>query len=1283
MLRAVQTNERAADDFALTHLLAGLRSDEHLTASFRPLGSRGRGAGNPQSHVPPTEHPTHVGEETQRPIEALPHRLVTHQTIALLDLPDNASGIIGTGGQAVIYSYVQEELGREVAVKTLRPGYRSLEEIEDLVREACVTAGLEHPGIVPVHYLHLPDHFDDPPYWVMKRIRGESLAMHLPSGNAPWEFRRLLEVYRRLLDAVAFAHSRGVVHCDIKPPNVLVGSFGEMQLTDWGLAVALNPDGPTRPAPPLNDAPAASGNARNTSREELPDSIARLNRAVREGRIGAIPAAQAGGGAGTPIYMAPEQLERTAENVDERTDVFLLGGVLYAMLTGLAPHDIAGDMGETTMQRRYDAIRSCSTIVPPEQRRTSAGLPSRLQGMSSSAMASISAIAMKALSQEKADRYQSVEELGRTLRDWEADAAGTALCAQAEAELVEARTRGRRGAAAYAQAIALAGAALEHQPDNRRAIEIREHAVSSLHAIQVRSARRLWAAVAAVALAFVIGAIGYARTSRQRAAAVAQRSRAEEMTRIVEAQKTRIEDTLETSLRNLLASRFREENYEGVMETAGQIKARFGASALRRSEMMDALRPALWLNGVLGRWQTGLAGADGILSSPRDDTVYIVRGKKVHIFDAMKGSVTGTITLPGDPATSRAVFSRGDSGLWTGIGSQLVHMEAGEIVRSLNIATMAVPPLPEAVDVADESQEREWIERVGRTWPITAVTVCEPKRTAAVVLGDAIVCLLDLQEGESILWWYGFRDGRSYAFRPEPEVLSSLIELSPDGSWMAWRPGRRRHVILLNLSDVRNVFAVQNRDHPIRAIRFREDGSGVWCVTAQGMAFCMQTDPSTYHTRAESYTEYRPNYPLPFSQISVACFDPRGHHFCALTDQGDLLVAPSVPHTSYTVRRRTPHRNWAGGVLNDDGVVTAIADDGELVRYDGRAFGEMAFQHERRYVSLAPGAAPGRFFAVTRRDEETGRAQLVEITVDDRNGELTASDLGTGNLSFKSAEGVPLISATENGTHVAVFAGCRGYIYDLATGDIVHRFPERRCIVSTMAFSRDGRSFCYGAWTGELRVLRVGSWETVFSRDCSRWVYDCRVTQSVGEEARVLFCGEDDTWQTQCHKLFSPEIVWQAPGLGGVPNVMIPWRDGSGEDRYWIGHHWGNYVCLSAADGEMIHEQERWRGLGPEIETTSHGTPFVAFLTHGREIQICLLANIEPLFDPHSIRTRPERIVFNRDGSRLAALDEGRLTLIEAARWRGNPLLRKNLEAHMGSEILPSSVWNESLDSDE
>ena len=208
-------------------------------------------------------------------------------------------GELGRGGMGSVLLARQPSLDRDVAVKV---PLRSASEatVHALVREARTTGSLEHPAIVPVHAIAF-DHAGTPAL-VMKRIDGVSWATLLKEPNhGAWRFvasagRDRLESQVQLLmqvcNAVAFAHRQGVLHRDIKPANVLIGEFGEVYLADWGVA----------------------------TKKPLPGE---------ERKVGLV---------GTPLYFAPEMVTGDDHQMDERTDVYLLGGTLFHALTGLPPH---------------------------------------------------------------------------------------------------------------------------------------------------------------------------------------------------------------------------------------------------------------------------------------------------------------------------------------------------------------------------------------------------------------------------------------------------------------------------------------------------------------------------------------------------------------------------------------------------------------------------------------------------------------------------------------------------------------------------------------------------------------------------------------------------------------------------------------------------------------------------------------------------------------------------------------------------------------------------------
>ena len=294
-------------------------------------------------------------------------------TPALCD-PYDDLGLVARGGMGSVHRALDRLLGRHVAVKLL---HESISDRPDLVRrfvlEAQITGALEHPNIVPVHLLGKGS--DGLPCFSMKLVEGRTLRAEIQDeAGLPWPSGRLddlVQVLLKVCDAVAFAHSRGVVHCDIKPENIMVGEFGQVYLMDWGVARVIN----------------ATAFGR--------DDVLPPERLDEDGS----PRAQI---YGTPAYMAPEQAIGLHDAVDERTDVYLLGAVLYEMLTGKAPH-----RGESIMAIVWEA--ASGTVEAPRERVPHLELPEGL-----------CRTAMKALSSRPDDRYQRVmdfrTELERHLR---------------------------------------------------------------------------------------------------------------------------------------------------------------------------------------------------------------------------------------------------------------------------------------------------------------------------------------------------------------------------------------------------------------------------------------------------------------------------------------------------------------------------------------------------------------------------------------------------------------------------------------------------------------------------------------------------------------------------------------------------------------------------------------------------------------------------------------------------------------------------------------------------
>jgi tetratricopeptide (TPR) repeat protein len=224
----------------------------------------------------------------------------------------------------VVYRARDARLDRDVAVKILGDRFAAAgSAAQRFVGEAQITARLQHPGVPPVH--QVGELADGRPYLAMKLIRGQTLDALLKGRADPSADRgRFVAVFEQICQAVAFAHASGIIHRDLKPGNVMVGPFGEVQVMDWGLAKVVD----------RGDGSEASRAATESVYVEESTDTARTtdwSGAPRE------PGTRAGSVLGTPAYMAPEQARGEGDLVDARADVFGLGGILCAILTGRPP----------------------------------------------------------------------------------------------------------------------------------------------------------------------------------------------------------------------------------------------------------------------------------------------------------------------------------------------------------------------------------------------------------------------------------------------------------------------------------------------------------------------------------------------------------------------------------------------------------------------------------------------------------------------------------------------------------------------------------------------------------------------------------------------------------------------------------------------------------------------------------------------------------------------------------------------------------------------------------
>ncbi|MBI2423680.1 MAG: protein kinase [Candidatus Hydrogenedentes bacterium] len=305
------------------------------------------------------------------------------------------------GGMGRVLLVHDDFLGRDIALKELLPhlgervdstpnaGESTSSDVEHLspvrfsahilarfLQEARITGQLEHPSIVPVY--ELGHRSDGSLYYTMKLVRGRSLAKAIGECRGLEERLRLLPHFVDLCQAIAYAHSRRVIHRDIKPANIMVGEFGETVVLDWGLAKKRDRE--------------------DVHQHELAETL----HAMKLGEEAAAAKTAYGQILGTPVYMPPEQAKGDLDEVDEQSDVYSLGVVLYEILTGRIPFEgrSTRDVLKQVIAGEWAPISSHEKLAPPE----------------------LVAIAAKAMRRDKAGRYPNANALAEEVQRFQSGA---------------------------------------------------------------------------------------------------------------------------------------------------------------------------------------------------------------------------------------------------------------------------------------------------------------------------------------------------------------------------------------------------------------------------------------------------------------------------------------------------------------------------------------------------------------------------------------------------------------------------------------------------------------------------------------------------------------------------------------------------------------------------------------------------------------------------------------------------------------------------------------------
>ena len=407
--------------------------------------------------------------------------------------------VLGIGGMGMVNVARQASLDRRIVVKSIRPEYADrMDAQEKFITEALATGSLDHPNVVPIHDMGVGE--DGHLFYVMKEVKGENWRLSLPKMSESEN----IDVLLRVCDAVACAHDKGIIHRDLKPENIMLGDYGEVLVMDWGLAAAVSPNAK---AAHLTDASAC---------------------------------------AGTPSFMAPEMARGLAHDLGPWSDQYLLGAILFNILTGRPPHP-----GKTAQE---GVLNAANNLIVPSDRKD--------EWMN---------VARRAMHTLPHKRYPSVKAFQRALLNCRVHHESITLANKGDEHLAEAKAGGghdlfNRAINSYEQALVLwkengnARAKLREaryayaeqafsdgdyglvvslleKTDEQREQELAANAREEMRLIEARRRRvRLFGmiAVGALMLVALVSAVAYFIISQQAEAERSARAEAESQRRVAE-----------------------------------------------------------------------------------------------------------------------------------------------------------------------------------------------------------------------------------------------------------------------------------------------------------------------------------------------------------------------------------------------------------------------------------------------------------------------------------------------------------------------------------------------------------------------------------------------------------------------------------------------------------------------------------------------------------------------------------------------------------------------------